>query len=190
MDEVAPADPKAPASLAGGPGTSGNRGWRTLGYLLVVLMGCSLAVEPAPLLGVHLTLITLLLFSLLRPRWLAFLRRRFGLGLGHLLLLTGIVGAAYLLPFGPLDRTRTGPLPATRISLGSLPATSKISCPSELQDVSITFPSANPTLREVVQAIEATGRLKCRIDTCATGASILGGSYVMRIVVSGEPKAP
>jgi hypothetical protein len=160
---------------------------RISGYLVVVVAGCFLAVEPDLFFMLHLGAIAVFLLSLGHRRWRTCLREQFGLSWAHPAVLVAILIVAYALPAGELERTRIGPLPATQVTLGSLPRNSKIDCDAGVINVSILLPSTSPTLREVVRAAEATGRVKCRVDYCGNGGTILGGYYIMRIRVTQTP---
>lgn len=85
-----------------------------------------------------------------------------------------------------VDRMRLGPFPTTTVSLGDL-GDRHLRLPEGAEKLMVTFPSRNPTFREVVETINAQTVYECKWVGCGTGSSILSGTYPILLTIRERP---
>jgi hypothetical protein len=103
-----------------------------------------------------------------------------GLILRVAIIATMITVAIYL-PTKPEDRRIVEGLSKATVTLAELGRQAGIRMPPEHADVSVILPSAKPTLRQVIRAIETQTPFRCEVGRCGNGVTFLGGAYIMGI---------
>ncbi len=94
-----------------------------------------------------------------------------------------VMTAAVLFPAKHEDLLRVQELPGPRVTLTFLSTQRPFSCQESLPETEIVLPSAQPTLREAIGAMEAQGKVDCQILRCGNGVTLLWGAYIMGVAV-------
>lgn len=94
-----------------------------------------------------------------------------------------VMTAAVLFPAKHEDLLRVQALPGPRVTLALLSTQRPFSCQETLPETEIVLPSAQPTLREAIRAMEEQGKVDCRVGRCGNGMTLLWGGYIMGVAV-------
>jgi len=156
---------------------AGNLLWQALG---AVLWGVFFSVTPIFDILVPGAVLWIPLFIWLEARR----ARKYGLLPGLFLriaIIATMISAAIYLPTKPEDRKIVEGLSKTTVTLAELSRHAGIRVLPEHADVSVILPSTQPTLRQVIRAIETQTPLRCEVGRCGNGVTFLGGAYIMGI---------
>ena len=138
-----------------------------------VVIGGLLSVAPWEILMIGLPVAFVWILLRGRKRWVTYLAA------------AAMIALALMAP-KQVNRMRLGPFPTTTVSLQDLGVCSH-SCPGGAESVMVTLPSREPSIREVVETINAQTVYECKWAMCGTGASLLSGDYPMFLTVRERP---
>jgi len=145
-----------------------------LGAVIVgVVIGGLLSVAPLQILMIGLPLAFVWILLRGRKRWVTCTAA------------AAMIALALMAP-KQVDRMRRGPFPTTTVSLQDL-GVCRFSYPEGAESVMVTLPSRDPSIREVVETINAQTDYECEWVGCGTGASLLSGSTPMFLKIRERP---
>jgi hypothetical protein len=151
----------------------------------------SLAIQAggAVLWGIHFSVIPgeITIFTVLVLIWREFARTKKHPFLPGFLVraavISMIVTAAVLAPLKSEDRRVEG-LSGATVALQELSKAARMSVrPDEALALQVTLPSARPTVREAMRAVESQTNLRCTPGRCGTSVTPLWGAHIISIYV-------